>query len=92
MKITLGEKEYDLEKSLPITLGDIKKLKAVHGVRLADLSSMDADIVSKVLLLMCQKVNADITENMVDDIPLVLLGEIAEFLSRAVVPDRPISG
>ena len=92
MEIVLGDKTYDLEKALPITLGDIKKLKAVHGVRLADLSSMDADIVSKVLLLMCQKVNTDITENMVDAIPLVLLGEIAEFLSRAVVPDRPISG
>ena len=89
MKIKLGEKEYDLDKSLPITLGDIKKLKAVHGVKLNDLASMDADIVAKVLLLLCQKVDPNITEDMVDEVPLERLGDIAQFLSGAVAPDRP---
>ena len=92
MKITLGEKEYDLEKSLPITLGDIRRLKSVHGIRLEDLASMDADIVAKVLLMLCQKVDPAITEEMVDGVPLERIGDVANFLSRATVPDRPTLG
>ena len=93
MKITLGEKEYDLEKSLPVTLGDIRRLKSEYGVQLADLSSMDLDVVAKVLLMLCRKVDKDITEAMVDDLPIEKVGEVASFLSRAVVPvDRPTLG
>ena len=93
MKITLGEKEYDLEKSLPVTLGDIRRLKSEYGVQLADLSSMDLDVVAKVLLMLCRKVDKDITEAMVDELPIEKVGEVASFLSRAVVPvDRPTLG
>jgi len=93
LKITLGEKEYDLEKSLPVTLGDIRRLKSEYGVQLADLSSMDLDVVAKVLLMLCRKVDKDITEAMVDDLPIEKVGEVASFLSRAVVPvDRPTLG
>ena len=92
MKITLGEKEYDLEKSLPVTLGDIRKLKNAHGIKLSDLASMDADVVAKVLLMLCQKVDAAITEEMIDGLPLTDIDKVAAFLSRATVPDRPTSG
>ncbi len=92
MEIVLGDKTYDLEKSLPVTLGDIRRLKKDHGVVLADLASMDLDIVAKVLLMLCQKVDPAITEALIDGVPLMLMGEVMVFLSQAVVPDRPTSG
>ena len=92
MKIKLGEKEYDLEKSLPVTLGDIRRLKQDHGVKLDDLNSMDIDVVAKVLLLLCQKVDPAITEALVDTVPLMELGRIANFLAMAASPDFPTSG
>lgn len=92
MKITLGEKEYDLGKALPVTLGDIRRLKKDHGVALTDLASMDLDVVAKVLLMLCQKIDPAITEALVDGVPLMLMGEVMVFLSQAVMPDRPTSG
>ena len=89
MKITLGEKEYDLAKALPITLGDVRRLKHVHGIQLSDLASMDLDIVAKVFLMLCQKIDPDITEDMVDAIPLLQMNKVSQFLSEAVIPDRP---
>lgn len=92
MKIQLGEKEYDLEKSLPVTLGDIRRLKREHNVKISDLASMDADVVAKVLLMLCQKVDPEITEALIDGVPLSEIDQVARFLSRATVPDRPTSG
>lgn len=93
MKIKLGEKEVDLKAALPITLGDVRRLKKDFGVKLADLSNMDADIIAKIVLMLSQKVNVTITEAEVDTIPLVQLGDIAIFLQTdAVEADRPTSG
>jgi len=92
MKITLGEKEYDLAGALPVTLGDIRRLKRVHGIQLSDLASMDLDIVAKVFLMLCQKIDSAITEEMVDAIPLTMMDEVSKFLSKAAVPDRPTLG
>lgn len=92
MLIKLGEKEYDLRAALPVTLGDIRRLKKNHGLKLADLASMDLDVVAMVLLILCQKVDAAITEEMIDTIPITRLAEVAAFLESAVVPDHPTSG
>ena len=42
MKIQLGEKEYDLAAAMPLTLGDLRRLKKEHGVELKDFAAMDA--------------------------------------------------
>jgi hypothetical protein len=96
MKITLGEKEYDLVQAMPITLGDIRRLRKEYNIKMSDLAAMDADIVATVLLMLCKKVDAGITEDMVNSLPLTMLGKVAKFLSDAASPetvlDRPILG
>lgn len=93
MKIRLGEKEYDLAPALPLTLGDLRRLKKDHGVQLQDLSSMDANTLVKILLLLAQKVDPEVVEAQVDAVPVTELIEISKFLaSAATVPDRPTLG
>lgn len=89
MKVTLGEKEYDLSSALPLTLGDLKKLKRDHNVSLLDLRSLDPVTIVAVLLVIAQKVDSAITEEMIDKIPMNRLTDIAKFLGGSSEPDRP---
>lgn len=89
MKVTLGEKEYDLSSALPLTLGDLKKLKRDHNVSLLDLGSLDPVTIVAVLLVIAQKVDQAITEEMIDKIPMNRLADIAKFLGGTSEPDRP---
>lgn len=83
MKVRLGEKEYDLAKSLPITLGDLRRFKKEYGMDLATLSAMDLDNVAKVLHLLLRKIDPDISEETIDLFPLPQLGAVAKFLTEA---------
>lgn len=92
MKIHLGEKEYDLAQALPLTLGDLRRLKKEQGVELKDLASMDVEVVVKVMLLITHKLDPIVTEAQIDALPITVLRDVAEFLTLATVPDRPTSG
>lgn len=80
MKISLGEKEVDLALAIPVTLGDIRVLKKDHGVKMTQLSEMDADIVAMVVLVLAQKVDKTITEEDINKLPLTKIAEVAMFL------------
>lgn len=92
MKISLGEKEYDLAAALPLTIGDLRKMKKEQNVDLKDLGSMEVDTVAKVLLHIFRKVDATVTMEQVDQLSVSNLQDIAKLLNSATVPDRPISG
>lgn len=92
MKIKLGEQECDLSEALPITLGDIRRLKKEYKVKLEDLASMDVDVVACVLLMLARKVHPEVTEEMIDCLELFRLNEVAVFLGTATIPERPTSG
>lgn len=89
MKIKLGEKEIDLKLALPIVLGDVRKLKKVHGVNLKDLGSMDADTIAKIVLVLSQKIDPTVTEAEVDMLPMEQVGAVAIFLGEAGENDVP---
>lgn len=90
MKIKLGEKEYDLAQALPLTLGDLRKLKKEYNTTLSDLQTMDVEVIIKVLLLIFRKLDPEVSEEALDAVPISLLGDIARFLGEVAVPDRPI--
>lgn len=92
MKIKLGEKEYDLGLALPLTLGDLRRLKKEHNTTLSDLQTMDVEVIIKVLLLIFRKLDPEVTEDLVDTVPVHQLSAIATFLSEAAIPDRPTLG
>jgi hypothetical protein len=83
MKIRLGEKEYDLQQSLPITLGDIKRLKTDFGMGLRELSDFDVEKITNVLLVLLQKQDAQVVMEQVNAIPFRRLMEITNFLRVA---------
>lgn len=94
MKIRLGEKELDLSQAVPITLGDTRWLKKTYGVKLSELSQIDADIMSHVLHMLCRKVDPGVTEAEVDLITLPEIARLTEYLQTAAFTDadRPTSG
>lgn len=92
MKIHLGEKEYDLAQALPLTLGDLRRLKKEQGVELKDLANMDVEVVVKVMLHIAHKLDTAVTEAQIDELPVTALRDVAEFLTLATVPDRPTLG
>ena len=92
MKIVLGENTYDLTQALPLTLGDLRRLKKEQGVEIKDLAAMDVGVVVKLMLHIFHKLDPAVTEEQVDNLPITVLADVAAFLSAATVPDRPTSG
>ncbi len=92
MQIQLADTTYDLSGALPLTLGDLRRLKKEQGVTLENLASMDVDVVAKVMLHVFRKVDAAVTEDQIDSLPVTRLSDIARFIQSATIPDRPTSG
>ena len=78
--VRINGKEADLRKSLPLTIGDMKKLKKEHGVNLAKLGGdgVDIDDMSNLLYYIAHKANGDIT---IDDIDLVASSSLGKIMS-----------
>lgn len=76
--IKVNGKEANLRKSVPLTIGDMKKLKKEHGVNLAKLGNdgIDIDDMSSLLYYISHKANSDITVDDVDMLPSSSLGNI----------------
>lgn len=87
MIIKLGEKEVDLDKAFPITLGDLKRMERENLMTAEALKSPSA--ISKVLLMLVQKTDKEITEEQLDSIPARDLAGLGEFLSEKFAEDRP---
>lgn len=75
----ISGKEVDLGKSLPLTIGDMRKLKKDYAV---DLSKLDGGVgvedISSLLYYLCHKSNAEITLDDIDNIPSSWLQKIME--------------
>ena len=93
MKVTMGEKEVDLEASWPLTIKDMKALKAA-GVTDAkgEIDTGDPDRLSKMLLHLFKKVDDTITVDDVDEIDIIQVKAIGDWIdnkTREAGFDRP---
>ena len=93
MKLQLGDKEVDLNGAFPLTIGDVKMLETI-GVMDAkgEMDAGSVDVVSKLLLHLARKVDSEVTEAEIDDIPVHTLTALAPFLEskmKEVGIDRP---
>jgi len=97
MKITVKGKEIDLEKALPIVVGDLRKLKKL-GVHYPDnFDPRDIDQVVVFLFYFLKKVDSSVTEEEVDSLLLDEVQAPVLFLVSGGKKgednlDRPISG
>ena len=82
MKIRLGEKEIDLSLALPVTMGDMRKIKREHGFGLAELATWDEDKIMAVALVLAQKVTP-VTMEEFEKIKLTDIPELVVFLTEA---------
>jgi hypothetical protein len=88
---SISGKEIDLAKSLPLTIGDMKKLKKEQGINLAKMSDggIDIDDMSGLLYYICNKANKEVTVDDIDGIPsswLARVMEIFQTLQQQVDP------
>ena len=96
MKITVGGREIDLEKALPIVVGDLRKLKKLGVNYPSAFDPRDPDHQALFLYHFCQKVDPAVTEAEID---LLSLEEVINAVYSLVhkkegdeVLDIPTSG
>ena len=73
-KILIKGKELDLDAALPLTLGDIKKLKAL-GVKGGEINPTDPDHISFTLFILATKLDPSIT---IEDIDALSVDELKQ--------------
>lgn len=85
MKLKVGEKELDLNKCLPLTIGDWAAFEAA-GLIEADgsVSTGSAGGVLGFLGVLFKKIDPKIKEAELKSIPLHEIGPISEFLGEAL--------
>lgn len=93
MKVKMGEKEVDLEASWPLTIKDMKALKAA-GVTDAkgEIDTGDVESLATLLLLLLRKVDGEVTEEDVEKIDIIQVKAIGDWIERktkSVGFDRP---
>ena len=96
LEVKVGDKTLDLAKAFPLTIGDLRKMgaKGLVDKTTGTMNMAGPDTLHGVLLHVCQKVDAAVTEAGVDGIPVTFLPKLTEFFSRALRPesetlDRP---
>ena len=93
MKITLNGKEVDLDKALPITMGDLRQLKKLGINYPSTFDARDPDHVILFLNHFCKKVAPEVTEGDVESMSLEeALTAMHSLMKTKEVIDRPISG
>lgn len=89
---TINGKKVDLSQAAPITLGDMKALKK-KGINVngEDFQEGDPEQIGGFVLHMAQKVNAEITEEDVDQVEFMEeLGQMAQAIfGETENVDRP---
>jgi hypothetical protein len=96
MKIKVGGtvdgKEVDLEKALPITIGDLRKLKKLGVSYPNTFDARDPDQAAAFILYFCQKVVPEITSEEVDLMDISDSLDVMNFIVRTKEGiDRPTS-
>ena len=92
MILKMKDKEIDLKACMPITLGDARRLKKEFGKQVDDLFSGDPDAVASLLLVLCQKVDKEVTLEHVDTLPLSQLKNVGAVINETNKEvDRPTS-
>src|SRR3990167_9636526 len=93
MKITVGGKEVDLAKALPITLGDLRRLKEKGVNYPSDFDPRNPDHVVIFVLHFCQKV---VPESETDVVEALSINDSIEAVNYLVTAkealDRPTFG
>lgn len=89
-EVKYGEKAVDIDKALPLTVGDMRRLKREFNVSQKELTLGEAETVFAVLMVLGQKADASITEADVDGIAFSAVPDIILRLGeRARDIDRP---
>lgn len=93
MKITVSGKEVDLAQALPMTVGDMRKLKKVGVDYPGNFNTRDPDHVVLFIHYFCNKTGQELTEDEVDTLTLKEAMAVLHFLLSIPSPvDRPTSG
>lgn len=81
--IVVNGKNVDLSKSLPLTIGAMKRLKKAHGLDLANSQdNLDIDKMSKLIFFICNNSEATITEEDIDEISSIQLPKIMDVFRK----------
>ena len=82
MKLQIGEKEIDLNGAFPLTVGDVKELEKI-GIMdsKGEMSTGSFARVSDLVLYLARKVDQEVTESEIDNIPIHKLGKLGDFLA-----------
>lgn len=91
MKMKVVGKEFDLATVVPVTIGDLKKLKRTYNLSEKELAAGDVTASAALLLVLLQKLDKDLTEEQLDTLSIADAEEAFQFLAatgRKI--DRPI--
>ncbi len=82
--VKINGKESDLSKALPLTIGNMKKLKREYSIDLVKQGSdgLNIEDIATLLFFICSKANPDITIEDVDELPTTQLASIMEVFNR----------
>lgn len=82
--VTINGKDADLSKSLPLTIGAMKKLKREFGIDMANMrdGNLDIEEMANVLFYVASKANPEISIEDIDDISTNALADIMSVFNR----------
>ena len=93
MILDLGNKKIDLDQAFPLTIGDLKALEALGMVnQKGEVNAGSPVLLSGLLLHLARKIDREVTEAEIDEIPvhkLEKLGDFFEAKMKEVGIDRP---
>ena len=81
--VRLGEREIDLNKALPLTIGDLEDLEANS----VDVNKLNAGNLIHLIWHLAKKIEPLVTRDEVRKLPVKLMNELAKSVQDASIPD-----
>ncbi len=89
-EVEVGDRTVSLSEAFPLTLGDWKKLEKKKLLdSKANVASLGADGIAKLLLHLVQKVDDKVTEADLDKLSLKKVNRLFLFIRKKMEEDEP---
>lgn len=85
--IKLGKKDVDLNKARPLTLRDLRNLKAA-GLEVLTMERLETDQLITFVTYVAKKANPEVTDDDILDAPVDSILLVASLFNRPEEPDQ----